>query len=185
MAAIALWGAPLRIDNLRALRLYGERRSLFMSISEKQDVLIAIAREATKTNEPIRQRMRAGENRAVEILRWYIREIRPRFPGAQTSEYLFPGFAAHGGPIHDDTLRSWLKTHGRRIGIVMTPHEFRHGVASLYIRAHPGGFDHIARLLDNSPEATRKYYAWIDDERMLAEVQERLLKLGGFGDDAL
>lgn len=156
-----------------------------MSTSKSRDVLIVIPKDATKSKKTIRQRMVAGDNRAVEILRWFISEIRPRFPGAQTSEYLFPGFAAHGGPIHGDTLRSWLKTHGRSIGIVMTPHDFRHGLASLYIRAHPGGYDHIARLLDNTPAVVRRYYAWIDNERVLFEVQQRMLKLGGFGDDAL
>lgn len=68
-------------------------------------------------------------------------------------------------------------------GIAMNPHWFRHAVASLYIRKNPGGYDHIARLLGDTPATVRKHYAWIDDAAVLDQVQREILCMGGFGDD--
>lgn len=186
IAAVAVWGAPLRIGNMRRLRLFGEKPSIIMPGGRNRDVLIDIPAAETKRRKRIQQSIvardsPARDNRAVEILEWYIREIRPRLPSAKDSPYLFPGFA-DGKPIGGGTIRKWLRTHGRGVGIVMTPHKFRHGVATLYLRAHPDGYEQIARLLDDTPEVVKRYYAWIDDAQALADVQRRMLQLGGIDD---
>lgn len=179
-AAIEIWGPPLRIDNLRSIPIYGEKPWLFMPSGKRSYALFVLPKEPTKMKRIIRQKLLPGRTRALEILEWYIRVIRPRFAGAETSIYLFPGFGAKGGPISDNSLRDWLQLHGRREGINMNPHWFRHAVASLYIRAHPNGHAHVAKLLDDSPETVRRYYAWINDEQVLDEVQQEMLKLAGF-----
>jgi hypothetical protein len=179
-AAIEIWGPPLRIDNLRSIPIYGEKPWLFMPSGKRSYALFVLPKEPTKMKRTIRQKLLPGRTRALEILEWYIRVIRPRFANAETSIYLFPGFGTEGDPVSGNSLRIWLQVHGRREGINMNPHWFRHAVASLYIRANPNGHAHVAKLLDDSPETIRRYYAWVNDEQVLDEVQQEMLKLAGF-----
>ena len=177
-ASIELWGPPLRISNAIGLRLYGASPTIFLPKKAKTRAEIHIPKEETKNNKPIDCQVQDGRTRATEILIWYIENIRPRLEHRE-SVWLFPGSKSPDQPLSSAALRNALKMHARHAGVVMQPHWFRHGVASLYLREHPGGYDHIARLLDDKPSTVRRYYGWTDDEAMLEQVQSELVRMAG------
>ena len=54
----------------------------------------------------------------------------------------------------------------RRVGIVLTPHQFRHLSAKVFIDAHPGGFEILKQFLGHtSIKTTVSAYAGIDSRR--------------------
>jgi len=86
----------------------------------------------------------------------------------------------HSDLISKTYLRHSLFHHTRALGIPMNPHNFRHGLASLYLRDHPGEYGQAARLLGISATTVRKHYVWIDEEAELAAVQKEVAKQAGF-----
>ena len=180
-SAIALWGVPLRIGNMQSLRHKGADPSLVLPHGARQRAHILIQAQDVKNRKPIKAHISDGPTRALEIIAWYLDEIRPRVPWADRSNYLFPGY--NGELIDDASLREWLQAHSRHLGIPMNPHNFRHGLASLYLRDHPGEYSQAARLLCNTPETVRAHYAWIDEEAEMRKVQEEVTRLGGFLDE--
>ncbi|PVA06621.1 hypothetical protein DC363_08800 [Thalassorhabdomicrobium marinisediminis] len=178
MSSISLWGSPLRIENLRNLQLFGPEANLLMPKRKGQPVKITICGKETKNRRPIDAQILDNRTRAVEVLRWFIQEIRPRFPTASNSNYLFPGYKADR--LSSTAFGNALYSHTRDLGIPMHPHNFRHGLATLYLRDHPGEYGQAARLLHNTSATVRKHYAWIDVERELFEVQREIARKAGF-----
>lgn len=177
-SAIALWGLPLRIANMRDLRHLGPRPNLVLPQRARAKARLQIPREAVKNRVDINAHLAQGPTRGLEVVEWYLEHIRPRIPWADRSEYLFPGY--NGKKISDKALRNWLQHHSRDLGIPMSPHNFRHGLASLWLRSRPGDYSGAARLLCNSPATVRAYYAWIDHEAEMINVQNELARQAGF-----
>lgn len=177
-SAIALWGLPLRIANMRDLRHLGPRPNLVLPQRVRGKARLQIPKEAVKNRVDISAHLAQGPTRGLEVVEWYIEHIRPRIPWADRSEYLFPGY--NGKSISDKALRNWLQHHSRDLGIPMSPHNFRHGLASLWLRSRPGDYSGAARLLCNSPATVRAYYAWIDNDAEMINVQAELARQAGF-----
>lgn len=180
MAAIWIWGAPLRIGNTRKLRLYGSEPQILMPSKKGDDVNIRIAADETKNKKGIAQDIKSGRSRAIEVLEWYIADIRPLIPGADQSVFLFPSSRNSNEALSYPAIRLWVRRHVLEEGIQMTPHNVRHGIASLYLRNFPGAYEHVAYLLDDRSETVRQFYAWIDREAIMEQVQKNILQLGGF-----
>ncbi|MGR3439031.1 hypothetical protein [Alterinioella nitratireducens] len=168
-AAIELWGVPLRLENALALRIRGERPTLVLPHGKRDYAMLVIPGQEVKNGKRVHARISRNRARALEVIEWFMKEIRPAFPKAETSELLIPGWEAdelsHAG------FRNWLKQHSADAGLPMTPHNFRHGQASLYLKHHLGEYSGAARLLGDKTEAVRTYYAWIDDDAEMARVQ--------------
>lgn len=177
-SAIALWGLPLRIANMRGLRHLGPRPNLVLPQRVRGKARLQIPKEMVKNRVDINAHLAQGPTRGLEVVEWYIEHIRHRIPWANRSEYLFPGY--NGMSISDKALRNWLQHHSRDLGIQMSPHNFRHGLASLWLRSRPGDYSGAARLLCNSPATVRTYYAWIDHEAEMINVQAEVAKQAGF-----
>lgn len=177
-AAIALWGVPLRIGNLHELRHRGENPTLLLPTGMRKDGYIHLPATDVKNRKPIRASIFDGPTRAIEVIEWYLDEIRPRIPNAAHSPYLFPGYRTD--VMGKESLRYWVQKHSMEMGLPMGPHNFRHGLASLYLRDHPGEYSQAALLLCISPEVVRSNYAWIDEEREMEMVQREVARLGGF-----
>lgn len=180
MSAIWLWGTPLRISNMKKLRLHGEAPQLLMPHTKKGDALIRIEAKDTKNKKDIKQDIKPGRSQAIKVLEWYISEVRPLIPGADRSKFLFPSSKNSTKSISDTAIRNWMANHILDQGIQMNPHNFRHGIASLYLRSFPGAYDHVAYLLDDGPETIRQNYAWIDKEAIMKQVQKNILEMAGF-----
>ena len=181
VCAVGLWAVPLRLGNLIGLRHRGENPSLVLPYRARDEAHIFINAQDVKNSRPIRARISQGPTRGLEVLQWYIDEIRPRIPWTEQSPFLFPGY--HGALIGQKSLGAWLTNHTRAIGLPMTPHNLRHGLATLHLKYHPGDYAGAARLLCITPQTARQYYAWIDEEAEMRNVQQEVAKLGGFSDE--
>ena len=179
-SSIALWGVPLRISDMQRLRHRGKDPTLVLPMGSRDKAYILIP-AAVKTRKPIKAHITAGPTRALDILKWYLEEIRPLLPYAGQSDYLFPGYESD--VVTHQSLRTWLQDHSRDLDMPMNPHNFRHGLASLYLRNHPGEYSQAARLLCNTPEVVRQHYAWIDEEDEMRKVQEEVARQGGFSNE--
>ena len=184
MISIWLWFAPLRIDNMVNITIFGKRSWLFMPDTQRDRALLLLPQEVTKNKKSIRKKLGRDKSRSLEILEWYIREIRSRHPDAETSPYLFPGYGAGGKPVTSGSVRVWLKKYCRSIAFYpLSPHWFRHGVASIFLQSNPGAYTHVSRLLDDAPATVRDYYGFIDDERLVDEAQQEWLKIAGLEEE--
>jgi len=180
MSAIWVWGPPLRIGNMCELRLYGDAPQIWLPSGKTKDIRITIELDEAKNKRAIHQRIAPGRHRAIETIEWYVNEIRPGLPGAGESIWMFPATHAATKPILTSTVRNWVERYSGEVGLPMKPHLFRHAAASLYIRSHPGAYDHVAQLLDDTPQVVRRFYAWIDDMAVMDEVQSHVLQHAGF-----
>jgi integrase len=69
------------------------------------------------------------------------------------SPWVFPG--EHGGRRQTGGFGSQLsRVIYRQTGIMMTPHQFRHLAAWIYLRAHEGDYETLRRLLGHTSVAT-------------------------------
>lgn len=183
MAAIWIWIAPLRITNLMELTISGPQRKLHLPEGKRGYAILLIPGQETKTRRSIRKKVYPNRSRALEIIEFYMKHIRPRYPFAAASPLLFPGCKDASTPIHEDTVRIWLKPACRAIGFYpMSPHWFRHGVASIFLKHNPGAYVHAGRMLDDQPRTVRIYYGFIDDEQLHDETQLEMLRIAGFTD---
>lgn len=183
MAAIWLWIAPLRITNLMELTISGPQRKLHLPVGKRHYAMLLIPGNETKTGCSIRKKVQPNRSRALEVIEFYMKHIRPRYPSAAESTLLFPGFKDPSAFINKTGVRAWLKRECRVTGFYpILPHWFRHGVASIFLKHNPGAYVHAARMLDDQPGSVRTYYGFIDDEQLNDETQVEMLRIFGFTD---
>lgn len=184
MAAIWIWIAPLRITNLMELTISGPQRKLHLPEGKRGYAMLLIPGDETKTGRPIRKKVYPNRSRALEVIEFYMTHIRQRHPYASASPLLFPGYEDASASIHEVSIRTWLKRECRSIGFYpMSPHWFRHGVASVFLKHNPGAYVHAGRMLDDQPRTVRIHYGFIDDEQLLDETQVEMLRVAGFTDE--
>lgn len=84
-----------------------------------------------------------------------------------------------------ETFRTWFVRIMRDVcGIVCTPHNFRHGQASLLYHDRPDLLRTIARRLGDTEKTTVENYAWVHEELEVERGQDALVNLihkGGRG----
>jgi hypothetical protein len=183
MAAIWLWIAPLRITNLMGLTITGPDRKLHLPEGKREYATLLIPGHETKTKRSIRKKVHPNRSRALEVIEFYTKHIRPMYPSAAESPLLFPGCNDPSAFIAKSGVRSWLKRECRAISFYqMSPHWFRHGVASIFLKYNPGAYVHAGRMLDDKPSTVRIYYGFIDDEKLNDETQVEMLRIFGFTD---
>jgi integrase len=147
--------APLRMNNLAALRLDrhlvrpGGRHALWR---------IVVAEHEVKNREPLEYELPPEATRLLDL---YLRQFRP-YLGAADSPFLFT--ARGGGPKSQATLSLQLTDLiWKRVGVRMTPHQFRHFAARLMLAHSPGAFAATGHLLGHrNLQTTTKFYAGLD-----------------------
>lgn len=171
---------PLRPENLIDLHW---RRHFQEPDGPKGRLLLHIPAEETKTK---------SRDLTVEIpvdvarrLRWYRRHMLPRL-GADPNGFLF--VTENGGPKSQKTLtQQIIETIGKHVGVHMTPHQFRHFVASVYLDANPEDHQTAQAILHHASAKTTRIYAGSSSRRasraygkILFEQREKLqLARGG------
>ncbi len=58
-----------------------------------------------------------------------------------------------------------IRAIAEHVGIHMTPHQFRHFAADLYLKEHPEGFQNVTDLLGHSWAKTTQIYAGSSSRR--------------------
>jgi len=143
--------APMRVENLAELDL---DRHFIGLLDKKGGVVITVPRQNVKNNVPLEYKIPRGSMPAFSL---YLRRLRPKLVTGQ-SRALFPG--RRGRAKRSNTVSRQIKELiGKELGIVWTPHLYRHHAARLYLRAYPGDYEGARRLLAHlSAETTYKFY---------------------------
>ncbi len=183
-AAIELEGAPFRKTNLLGLMRSGTRQTFF---DHQHDTTprftIVIPNEMLKNGKSLTARGKSMTpvdilttgpgDYGVSILKFYLKRIRPLFPGSAVSSALFPAIDRGHAHLRTKTFDTWLLECSTEIGLPMTPHNYRHGVCSIQINDDPNCIDELEILLCDRAETLKKYYAFLDRERTLRTMQAK------------
>jgi len=161
---------PIRADNLAGLRLDHH----IHRVGKK--LYLAIPAAETKNRTAVDAELPSW---LVRLLDRYLEDFRPRLA---PSSWLFPG--EKGGRRRAGGFGAQISAFiAREAGVTMTPHQFRHLAAKLYLDRHPNGFDTVRRLLAHkSIETTMRFYRELESvlatkrygafvEQLLAEAR--------------
>lgn len=58
----------------------------------------------------------------------------------------------------------------------MTPHNYRHGVASILLKRSLANVSKVATMLNNTPAIVLQNYAWINEEAVIEETQGEIVE---------
>lgn len=159
---------PMRLGNLASLHLE-------KNILRTRGGLVHLAIRGTdvKNGMDIEAELPA---QTVRLLDLYLERCRPVLAD-QPSAWLFPGRGGTGKG--DQSLRAQITDCVRtRCGITITPHQFRHVAAKLYLDANPGAYG-VLRLTHGhkSVDTTTKFYCGMETPATMRHFDEHILKL--------
>lgn len=170
--------APIRMSNLIAIRV---GRELVRQGAHGQPYRLVFEPADTKNAEPIEFELPAELSGMIDD---YLQDYRPRLT-QPANAYLFPARSLEHKT--QQTLSQQLQ--GKlleRLGFKMTPHQFRHLSAWLYLRRHPGDFVTVQKLLGHKNiKTTINFYAKLDTataaqhyDALIAEEREAFKATG-------
>lgn len=185
-AALETDAAPLRVANALETSYNVSSRSsnsdawLLISKDKCRDAELNVPAGATKNKKPINAPILAkSQFRGLSTIRWYIENVRPLFPHHESSNYLFPEIGEPGCPLAYQTFLNWWNPAIRETPLgCMTPHNYRHGQASILIKARPGNWTFAASRLGDTERTVERRYGWIDHERLMIEAHGILEESG-------
>ena len=176
--AIAIGGAPIRVGNAMGLTCIGEDAQIRIPTSAKKQIRVLIPAELTKNKEVIEFPIKPNGYGYHDTLLWYVNEIRPLFPHAKTSPYLFPAITVPGAPLGKDYFGAHFAALMRTVvNLPMTPHQMRHGQTSLLLDRHPNEIEVIAKRIDDTPGTLRTFYGWLNALKLVERGQDLLVGL--------
>jgi Phage integrase family len=153
VAIAILTFAPVRIANLinikigRHLQRYGDRYVFVVPPEEvKNKVLIECPFDTELT----------------ALIDEYVRDFRPKLPGAELSDYLFPSVS--GSHRHPNNFGTRLaNTVYKHVGLRVTAHQFRHAAGAIILKHNPAAHGLVQSLLGHKRvETTIRYYAALE-----------------------
>lgn len=191
-AAIELEGAPFREENTLGLIMSGPRRTFFdHAKGTDPHFRIVIPNEMLKNGTqmtlraeelpPVIIKRRGAGDAGVEILKLYLKRIRPLFPRGALGGALFPSLNADCPHLQANTFSNWLLDASIETGLRLTSHNFRHGRCSIEINDDPGCIEELAVFLGDAPATVKRYYAFVDRSKLLDGVQDRVAARRGCG----
>jgi len=140
--------APMRIKNLAGLRV--DCHLLHSRPGSKGSVHLVLGEEETKNGEPYELALPAD---TVVLLKLYQERYRPRLADAG-SPWLFPAGDRRGRRSTEAFARQISACIARETGLTINVHLFRHLAAMLHLRAYPGDYETVRRLLGHKSIAT-------------------------------
>lgn len=203
-AAIELCGAPNRVSNVLQLRHRGPTANLFLPNRHADHYEIALVRNEMKVKkgkQVPRQKVRRNKLEGAQTLEWYLKTIRPLFQygnprwcagdnqpldnvrfgkvtdPSQRAESIYL-FVANESASHLSKSRFYiyLCEASEAIGMPMTPHNYRHGVASILLKRSLANVSKVATMLNNTPAIVLQNYAWINEEAVIEETQGEIVE---------
>jgi integrase len=159
---------PIRADNLTGLH----RERHFKRVGKR--TLVAIPANETKNHLALEAELSPD---LIRRLRIYRKRYRPLLI-KNRSPWLFPGRAGARRSTcrFGHHLSEFLH---EEIGVIMTPHQFRHLAAKIYLDRHPGDFETVRRLLGHkSLQITKKFYCELDSvlaSKRYVEIVDKLV----------
>jgi integrase len=139
LAVQILLSAPIRLGNLA--RLEFDRHLIRIGTVRRSRYHLFVPGDEVKNGRAVELPLPVE---AVELIETYRRRIRPGLAQPGTA-WLLPGKA---GPKTLNTLgRQISRFLVRELGLRLSPHQFRHAVGFIYLRAHPHGHVVVRELL--------------------------------------
>lgn len=86
--------------------------------------------------------------------------------------FVAPESAAH---LSKSLFYEWITEASDAIGMPMTAHNFRHGLASILLKRSLANLEKVAKFLGNTPGVVERNYAWINVESVIEETQDEVL----------
>jgi len=148
----------LRMQNLSSLRF---DKHLHWPQGRRKPALITFGDDETKNNVRFEFEIPTV---LAERLQIYRNEIAPTVTG-QRPEAVFVTFK--GKPRTQGAIKVAIeRTVLRKLGVKLTPHQFRHLAAKFALDANPGAFESVRQLLAHKNlKTTTNFYAGIDTRR--------------------
>lgn len=110
----------------------------------------------------------------VEFLEHYLREVRPLLVRDPSNRWLFPGEGS--GPKGAALLGQQIADLvAEKVGVRVTPHQFRHLAGFLFLQQNPGGYEVVRRLLGHKDIATTlNFYAGMEQAAAVRHYDQHL-----------
>jgi integrase len=165
--------APVRINNLASIRL---GFNLVRPGGPGSPYLLTFPDYDVKNNVPLEFPL---DPETTSIIDEYIRIHRPGAMNGHDHDCLFPGKA------HDQRLTRGLGEQmsarlWKMLGVRITPHQFRHAAAAIMLRADPGNYEFVRRVLGHRNLATTTaFYIGLETLQATERYSEILLAAGG------
>jgi hypothetical protein len=175
--AIQTGGAPVRVRNMLGMR-YGTPDAWLNPTAKGFRATIPAGH--VKNSRKITFTVMRGPNAFAETISWYLEVVRPLILKETDgkSDWLVPMLSNPSRHCCYETFLNWFERLMRdEIELPCTPHNFRHGQASLLYHKHPEHIDTIAQRLGNSRRTVLKHYAWVHEEQAMIEGQKLLTGL--------
>ena len=170
MAIEVLTMMPIRIENLRSLRL--DRHLIFGR--DRDDVTIFIPDREVKNGVALECRL---PEPSAQLLDLYLTKYRPLLDNPN-SPWLFAGQKPDTRKAAE-TLRHQIKTMiWQRCGLDFRPHTFRHASAKIMLDQNPGAYGQVQRILGHkSIKTTTQFYTGMESKAALAHFDQHILHL--------
>jgi integrase len=82
----------------------------------------------------------------TDLIDEYVHEFRPALLRGVNAPWLFPGES--GEPKTANTFGTQITERiEKAVGLRITPHQFRHAAAAIYLKHRPGDYETVRRLL--------------------------------------
>jgi integrase len=158
LAIDILLHVPLRIENLGALKF---DEHLHWPQGRSKPALMVIREDETKNEEPLEFELPLGLSDRLYAFR---NEIAVAVIGRRP-DALF--VSQKGKPRSLSTLRLAIqRTVLRRLGVKITPHQFRHLAAKIHLDSNPGAYEVVRQFLGHKElKTTTRFYAGPDTRR--------------------
>ena len=177
LAIEVLLMAPMRISNLLSLR---SDRHLVWPSGPQGNCHIVIPEIEVKNGLPLEYPLPDSTSRLLQeyLTHWWPHLASPDSP------WLFPGEfpGSHKQPA---TMSQQItEVIAKKTGLVMTPHQFRHLAAMLYLEDHPGEYETVRRVLGHkSMKTTTDFYTGLEMRSAVCHYDRTILRLRGDAED--
>lgn len=156
IAILILIRAPVRMQNLASIRIginlirTGGPRTPHMLVFPDYDV---------KNGVPLEF---AFDETTTDLIDEYIYQHRPHLMRGFNHDWLFAGDAQ--GPKTTKTLSEQISQRlWKELGLEVTPHQFRHAAAYIMLKADPGNYELVRRVLGHrSITTTHNFYIGLE-----------------------
>jgi integrase len=156
-AAIAIETfAPVRLRNLIHIEI---GKNLIKPGSLDTPYWLTFPDYDVKNNVPLNFRFDAE---LTDLLDEYVHDFRPVLLRGTNGPWLFPGES--GKPKNNQLFSGQITARIQKaVGLRITPHQFRHAAAAIYLKHHPGDYETVRRLLGHkSITTTIKFYCGLE-----------------------
>ena len=179
--AFEVGGAPVRVSNFLEMP-YGVPEAWIWRKGNGFEVAIPGAH--TKNREEIRFAMRPTAEKWCDTLTWFLTRVRPlmlkdgKTGEIRSSPWFVPMLSDSARPCPYETFHGWfVKIMRDVVKAPCLPHNYRHGQASLLYHNYPDRLGWIARRLGDTEATVVLCYAWVHQEKAMAEGQNLISDL--------